>query len=218
MTDGTRPLAVLLADDHARFREGMRERLTRRGIRVVGECSGGSEAVKLYDQHRPDVVVMDLHMPGGDGRTATAEIVGRWPDARVLMLTIAADEQSVAEAMLAGACGYVLKSAAVRELVAAIRSAAAGETFMSAAVAGRLLGRWRHLEHAARAAAADAVLSVREIEVLRLISEGQENADIAAELNISPNTVKRHVVAILTKLRVANRTEAAVQAVRAGLI
>jgi two-component system NarL family response regulator len=187
-------------------------------IRVVGAVADGQAALDFVGKAKPDVVLMDIHMPGVAGPEATAEIVRRSPDARVVMLTIAADEGTVMDAMLAGASGYVVKSAAVRDLLEGIRAAAAGETFMSPAVASKLLMRWRHLEHSAREAVADSALSQRELDVLRLIAEGHENTDIAERLTISTNTVKRHVASILTKLRAANRTDAAVQAVRDGLI
>jgi DNA-binding NarL/FixJ family response regulator len=216
--DEAAPLRVLLADDHPRYRRGIRERLTRNGVDVIAECGDGRQAVALAQQHSPDVVLMDIHMPGVAGPEATAEIMRRSPDARVVMLTIAADEATVMDAMLAGASGYVVKSAAVRDLLAGIRAAAAGETFMSPQVASKLLMRWRYLEKSVRGASADTALSSRELEVLRLIAEGHENTDIADRLMISTNTVKRHVAAILTKLRAANRTDAAVQAVRDGLI
>jgi DNA-binding NarL/FixJ family response regulator len=211
-------LRVLLADDHPRFRRGIRDRLTRNGLDVVAECGDGRAALLLCEEHQPDVVLMDIHMPGLAGPEATAELVRRNPEARIVMLTIAADEATVMDAMLAGACGYVVKSAAVRELVDGIRAAAAGETFMSPQIASKLLLRWRFLEHSSRDTAANSVLSQREIEVLRLIADGHENPDIAARLTISTNTVKRHVATILTKLRAANRTDAAVQAVRDGII
>jgi DNA-binding NarL/FixJ family response regulator len=211
-------LRVLIADDHPRFRRGIRERLLRNGVDVVAECGDGREAVALCEQHEPDVVLMDIHMPGVAGPEATAEIVRRRPNARVVMLTIAADEATVVDAMLAGASGYVMKSAAVRDLLGGIRAAAAGETFMSPEIASKLLMRWRYLEHSARDAAGDSTLSSRELEVLRLIAQGHENTEIADRLMISTNTVKRHVATILTKLRAANRTDAAVQAVRDGLI
>ncbi len=161
---------------------------------------------------------MDLNMPGISGIEATRALLRELPDARVVMLTISAEDDSVSEAMLAGACGYVVKSASVSELMEAIRAARAGETFLSPPVASKLLAKWRALETASRSATAPgAALSDREIEVLRLIAAGSENTDIADALTISPNTVKRHVAAILTKLRSGNRTQAAVQAVRDGL-
>ena len=213
------PVSLVLIDDHARFRQGIGERLTRAGAHVLGEAADGLAGVTIACQHRPDVVLIDLNMPGISGIDATRALLRAVPEARVVMLTISAEDDSVSEAMLAGACGYVVKSASIGELMEAIRSARAGETFLSPSVASKLLARWRALETASRTAGGpDSALSDREVEVLRLIAAGSENADIADALTISPNTVKRHVAAILTKLRSGNRTQAAVQAVRDGLI
>jgi DNA-binding NarL/FixJ family response regulator len=212
------PLSLVLVDDHARFRGGIRDRLVRAGAVVLGEAGDGAAGVGLALRHRPDVVLMDLNMPGTSGIQATRDLLSAWPAARVVMLTVSAEDASVADAMLAGACGYVVKSAALDDLMDAIRAAKAGETFLSPPIASKLLGRWRALESATRVTTAEPLLSAREIEVLRLIADGHENTAIAGALSISPNTVKRHVAAILAKLRSDNRTQAAVSAVRDGLI
>jgi DNA-binding NarL/FixJ family response regulator len=212
------PVSLVLIDDHARFRGGIADRLERAGAVVLGEAGDGAAGIALAERHGPDVVLMDVNMPGMSGIQATRELLRACPTARVVVLTVSADDASVADAMLAGACGYVVKSAGLEDLMGAIRAAKAGETFLSPAIASKLLGRWRALEIAARVTTEEPVLSAREIEVLRLIAEGHENTAIAEALSISPNTVKRHVAAILTKLRSGNRTQAAVFAVRDGLI
>jgi two-component system, NarL family, nitrate/nitrite response regulator NarL len=212
------PVSLVLVDDHARYRSGIGDRLRRAGALVLGEAGDGAAGIALAERHQPDVVLMDLNMAGMSGIRATSELLRACPTARVVMLTVSADDSSVAEAMLAGACGYVVKSAGLEELMGAIRAAKAGETFLSPAIASKLLVRWRAFESAARVTTEEPVLSAREIEVLRLIADGHENTAIAEALSISPNTVKRHVAAILTKLRSGNRTQAAVFAVRDGLI
>jgi DNA-binding NarL/FixJ family response regulator len=212
------PVSLVLIDDHARFRGGIGDRLKGAGAVVLGEAGDGAAGIALAERHRPDVVLMDLNMPGMSGIQATRQLLQACPTARVVVLTVSADDSSVAEAMLAGACGYVVKSAGLEDLMGAIRAARAGETFLSPEIASKLLGRWRALEVAAHVTTEEPVLSAREIEVLRLIADGHENTAIAEALSISPNTVKRHVAAILTKLRSGNRTQAAVFAVRDGLI
>jgi len=197
------PIRVLLADDQRLVRRGFRMILRAEpDIEVVGEAENGLEAVAAAAELEPDVVLMDIHMPGVAGPEATAEIMRRSPDARVVMLTIAADEATVMDAMLAGASGYVVKSAAVRDLLAGIRAAAAGETFMSPHVASKLLMRWRYLERSAREAVADTALSSRELEVLDCLAQGMTKAQIADRLLLSPHTVRTHINHVLRKLEV----------------
>jgi DNA-binding NarL/FixJ family response regulator len=216
-TSATDPaLLVAIADDHERAREGARRLLARDpGIRVAGEADDGAGALRLVAAHAPDVLLLDLHMPGAGGLQVLPELRARFPRTAVLVLTVSDADADVTDALLAGAAGYVLKDASAAELVGAVRAAAGGEAFVSPRVAARLLNRWRALRAAPRRAAA---LSPRELEVLRLMAEGAENGEIAEALTISANTVKRHVAAILTKLGAANRTEAAVTAVRTRLI
>jgi DNA-binding NarL/FixJ family response regulator len=212
------PITVVLVDDHARFRGGIRDRLTRAGVVVLGEAGDGPAGIALAVAKAPDVVLLDLNMPGMSGIQATRELLHADPRARIVMLTVSSEDASVAEAMLAGACGYVVKSAGLDELMGAVRAAKAGETFLSPPVASKLLSRWRALETTARVASGAPLLSKREIDVLRLVAAGYENTAIAESLSISPNTVKRHVAAILLKLSSDNRTQAAVVAVRERLI
>ena len=209
---------MVLVDDHAVFRNGLRELLEERGIDVVGEASDGATAVELVRDVAPDVVVMDIAMPGMSGVEATMESRSAAPCARVIMLTVSADERDVDEAIAAGACGYVLKDAAVEEIVAGVRAAAVGEALLSPRVAAGILERARTNAAASLPDWARAKLTGREREVLNLMAEGKANAEIAEELFISPHTVKNHVSNILGKLESQSRIEAAVKAARGGLL
>jgi DNA-binding NarL/FixJ family response regulator len=169
----------------------------------------------------PDVVVMDLHMPGMGGVAATSKVLECAPRAQVLVLTISVEQSQVLDALLAGATGYLLKDAEGSEIVAGIRSAAAGDAMISPRIAGKLVERLREIDDRADEDAGDEVdygLTERESEILRLIASGKDNAGIANELIISPKTVKNHVASILEKLGLENRIQAAVYAVRRGLV
>ena len=210
---------VLLVDDHDLFRTGLRNLLEERGVDVAGEASAGAEAVRLVRELAPDVVVMDLHMPGMSGIEAIRQIAGIAPLTRVLVLTISDNEEDVLHAILAGACGYLLKDATVEELIRGIEAAAVGEALVSPAIAGKVLQQVRatavspEIESAVR-----TELSQRELDVLKLIANGSDNAMIAAQLHISPKTVKNHISNILMKLQIENRIQAAVYAVRSGIV
>jgi DNA-binding NarL/FixJ family response regulator len=167
----------------------------------------------------PDVVVMDLNMPGIGGVEATRQIAMVAPLTRVLVLTISDQDADVMDAIVAGACGYLLKDASIEELMAGIRAAAAGESLVSPAIASKVLQRLRATSASPRdEAAIRSELSDREIQVLKLIANGKDNAQIAADLHISPKTVKNHISNILMKLQIENRIQAAVYAVRSGLV
>jgi NarL family two-component system response regulator LiaR len=188
---------------------------------VVGEASNGRMAVDMVRELRPDVVVMDFSMPVMDGVEATREIMREDPRARVLMLTITADESPVLDAMLAGACGYQLKDATAADLVYGVRAAARGQSMISPRIAAHLVKRLRDTSPPERAVTDEeqaADLTTREVEILRLVAEGKENSQIAGELFISPKTVKNHVASILGKLAIENRVQAAVFAVRTGIV
>jgi DNA-binding NarL/FixJ family response regulator len=212
-------LRVLIVDDHDLFRTGLRNLLEEQGVTIVGEAATGMEAVRIVRELAPDVVVMDLNMPSMGGVEATRHIVGIAPLTRVLMLTISDEDNDVMDAILAGACGYLLKDASIQELVTGIRAAARGESLISPTIAAKVLQRVRATS--AQPDIADMIraeLSDREIEVLKLIANGKDNALIAAELHISPKTVKNHISNILMKLQIDNRIQAAVYAVRSGIV
>ena len=212
-------LRVLIVDDHDLFRTGLRNLLEEQGIHVVGEAAAGAEAVRGVRELAPDVVVMDLNMPGMTGVEATRQITGIAPLTRVLVLTISDQDSDVLDAILAGACGYLLKDSSIQDLMAGIRAAAVGESLISPTIAAKVLQRVRSTSSVpAIAETIRAELSDREIEVLKLIANGKDNAHIAAELHISPKTVKNHISNILMKLQIDNRIQAAVYAVKSGIV
>lgn len=211
------PIRVVIVDDLALFRRGLREQLEAAGIDVVGEAEDAAGAVALSAETEPDVALMDIRMPGGSGIEATKKLLAADPGIRVLMLTVAVEEDVIAEAIMAGACGYLLKNARGDEIVAAIFAAAAGESALSPRVASALFRLVRERKSPSAPPGSGPALTSREREVLSLIVEGRENNEIAAELVISPETVKTHVSSILEKLEAQNRVQAAVAAVRAGL-
>jgi DNA-binding NarL/FixJ family response regulator len=211
-------LRVLLVDDHALFRRGLRRLVAEHGFDVVGEASNGEAGVRMAAELSPDVVVMDLHMPILSGVEATRRIRAVSPDAKVLMLTISEQEGDIVDALLAGASGYVLKDAEPEIIASALRATAEGESMISPAATSTLIQRVREQEASAQPAAdAPADLTDREVEILRLVAEGLDNTDIADRLFLSPSTVKNHVSSILGKLGVEGRVQAAVLAVRSGL-
>jgi DNA-binding NarL/FixJ family response regulator len=212
-------LRVLIVDDHDLFRTGLRNLLEEQGVQIVGEASSGTEAVKIVRELTPDVVVMDLNMPGMGGVEATRHISGIAPLTRVVMLTISDQDTDVMDAILSGACGYLLKDSSIQELIAGIKAASRGESLISPTIAAKVLQRVRATSTQPEIATTiRSELSDREIEVLKLISNGKDNAVIAAELHISPKTVKNHISNILMKLQIDNRIQAAVYAVRSGIV
>lgn len=212
-------LRVLLVDDHDLFRTGLRTLLEEQGVQVVGEAAAGAEALKLTRELAPDVIVMDLNMPGMSGVEATRHITGVAPLTRVLVLTISDQDGDVMDAILAGACGYLLKDASIQELMRGIHAAALGESLISPHIASKVLQRVRASSSSpAIAETIRSELSDREIQVLKLIANGKDNGQIALELHISPKTVKNHISNILMKLQIENRIQAAVYAVRSGIV
>jgi NarL family two-component system response regulator LiaR len=209
------PLRVLLADDHAIVRKGIRALLaTEPDIAVVGEAINGEEAVAATVLLRPDVVVLDLLMPGIDGLEAIGRIRKADPAARILVLTSIGTDEKIFPAIQAGARGYVLKDTTPEELVAAIKQVARGESSLHPAVARRVM---QQLAHPPQTTTPASPLTEREIAVLRLVARGLSNQEIAASLHISEPTARTHVSNMLTKLHLASRTQAALYALRAGL-
>jgi NarL family two-component system response regulator LiaR len=209
------PIQVLIVDDHAVVREGLRAFLqTQEGMNVAGEAADGNEAIEAATRLRPDVILMDLVMPELDGVTAMRTLRERVPDARVIVLTSFLDEDKLLPALRAGAAGYLLKNAEPKELARAVRAAHAGEALLDPVVAARLV------ERLATDGDRDPIdrLTPREREVLVLIGRGYPNKRIARELGLAEKTVKTHVGHVLAKLGVTDRTQAAVLAVRAGLV
>jgi DNA-binding NarL/FixJ family response regulator len=210
-------LRVVVADDHPFYRDGLAKLLNANGIDVAAQAANGEAAIRAVEETAPDVVVMDLNMPGMSGLEATRRLTETAPATRVLVLSVSAQEEDVTEAILAGASGYVLKESPVEEVVAGIQAAAAGQALISPRVATLLLGRLR--EHAqAQRDMSMTQLSERELDVLGLLAAGKANHEIAEVLYISPSTVRNHVANILAKLHVDNRVQAAVRAVRGRIV
>jgi DNA-binding NarL/FixJ family response regulator len=210
-------IRVLIVDDHALFRRGLREHLEASGLDVVGEAEDAAGAVALSARTQPEVILMDIRMPGESGIDATRKLRVAVPGARVLMMTVSTEEEEVVEAIMAGACGYLLKDSEGDQILAAIAAAAAGESALSPRIASALIERVREHEPSASDRRDRPTLTSREREVLSLIVEWKDNNEIAAELVISLETVKTHVSTVLEKLKAENRVQAAVEAVRSGL-
>lgn len=204
-------IRLIIADDHPVVRADLQGMLSGQpDLELVGEASTGEEAVHLTAQLRPDVVLMDLRMPGIDGVTATGQIQTQFPQTHVLVLTTYDTDADILRAVEAGATGYLLKDAPRETLYRAIRAAARGESILSPVVATRLLGQMR--------APAEEALSVREIEVLSCVARGASNKEIARQLHISEATVKTHLIHIFGKLGVSDRTEAVTTALQRGIL
>ncbi|MEN9933615.1 MAG: hypothetical protein RLZZ387_194 [Chloroflexota bacterium] len=206
------PIRILLVDDHSVVRQGLRMFLALDPeLEVIGEASDGAEALKLSHQLQPDVVLMDLLMPVMDGITAIGAIRRELPDVEVIALTSVLEDASVVGAVRAGAIGYLLKDTRADELCRAIKAAAQGQVQLSPQAAARLMRE-------VRAPDSPEALTERETEVLRLLAQGKANKEIASDLTIGEKTVKTHVSNILAKLAVQSRTQAALYAVRIGLV
>jgi NarL family two-component system response regulator LiaR len=211
------PITVMIVDDHDMVRQGAAGYLkAQRDITVVAEAGTGEEAIKLAQEHIPDVVLMDLVMPGMDGVEATRQIKDLSPRTQIIVLTSYHDDEFIFPALQAGAISYLLKDVKASELVEAIRRAAAGEATLHPRIAGRLVQEFQSED--LTTSSPFTVLTEREIEVLRLIARGHNNEKIAEELVISVGTVKGHVSNILGKLHLADRTQAAVFAWQEGIV
>jgi len=203
---------ILIVDDHSVVRQGLKMFLSLDpDLKVIGEAANGSQAVEMAKQLKPDVVLMDLMMPVMDGVTATQEIRRKMPDVEVIALTSVLEDASVVGAVRAGAIGYLLKDTQADELCRAIKAAAAGQVQLSPQAAARLVRE-------VRAPESPETLTERETDVLRLLAAGKANKEIAMALHVSETTVKTHVSNILMKLGVSSRTQAALHAVRIGLV
>jgi DNA-binding NarL/FixJ family response regulator len=214
---GLEPLRVLIADDHPLFRDGLRTLLsTAPETEVVGEASNGQEVIALAARLEPDVIVMDLQMPGVNGIEATRQILHRSPHIGILVVTMFEDDASVFAAMRAGARGYVLKGATHAEVLRAVRGVGNGEAIFGPGVAHRLIDFFSAVPPTALPQVFPE-LSEREREILNLIAQGAKNAEIASRLVLSPKTVRNHISNIFSKLQVADRAQAILRAREAGL-
>lgn len=206
-----KPLRILLVDDHEVVRMGLRSLLEDMpDIEVVAEAGSADDAVAACERHLPDVVIMDIRMPGNSGIDACRLITQRWPETQVIMLTSYANDELIADAIRAGAVGYVLKQVGTGELMRALEAVRQGAALLDPAVTRRVLAMMRRQENETPDPFRE--LTEREIAVLRLLAEGKSNADIAQRLFLSDKTVRNHVSTILSKLDVSNRVEAATYA------
>lgn len=218
MSTQTDKVKVIIVDDHQVVRQGLRTFLELvDDIQVVGEASDGAEGVDLARREQPDVVLMDLVMPGMDGITATRQLKALGLGARVIALTSFTEDDKVFPAIQAGASSYLLKDVSPDDLVAAIRAAHRGEARLHPDIARKLMDAMRADPGAARREPASADLSERELEVIRLVAEGLNNREIASRLVISEKTVKTHLTHILSKLSLDDRTQLAIYAIRTGI-
>jgi DNA-binding NarL/FixJ family response regulator len=210
-------IRVLLADDHRMLREGLRRSLTEEGFDIVGEAENGEQAIRLAEDLKPEVVLMDVSMPELDGVEATRAI-RQAPDApQVIMLTMHADKEVLAEAIRAGASGYLVKDCSTEEVAEAVRMAVQGDTALSPQLAATMLDEVRRLD-VPDTSDDDRVITKREEEVLQLIADGCSTPEVAEQLYISQKTVKNHLASIYQKLDARDRTQAVLQAVRMGIV
>jgi DNA-binding NarL/FixJ family response regulator len=215
--EGGNAVKVIVVDDHELFRRGLSALLEERGIPVFHEASLAADAIDRAVEMGPGVVLMDLNLPGMSGIEATQRLAAVAPQARVLVLSVMTDDRNVMNALLAGAYGYVLKDAPIDQIVEGIRATARGESLISPRIASRLVRRLRAPEAVEPGLSIDD-LTPREYEVLELLARGLDNGQIARALYLSQHTVKNHVSSILIKLQVQNRIQAAVRAIRGGVV
>jgi DNA-binding NarL/FixJ family response regulator len=207
------PIRILLADDHPLFREGVAASLAAADFAVIAQAGSGEAAVELAFDLHPDMVLLDVNMPGMGGIAAAARIAAALPAMRIMMLTVSENSEGLLAALKAGAHGYVLKGVSASELRSIVRNVAAGEAYVTPALAAELLTEFSR----PRTPDSFATLTVRETEVLDLLSQGLTNREIGDRLHLAEKTVKHHMTVILQKLHVRTRTEAALLAVQRGL-
>lgn len=217
-----KPIRVLIVDDHTLFRSGIKALLSRQSeFEVVGEAGNGLEGVKRAKSLKPDVVLLDLHMPGVSGREAAQLIAEEVPEVHVLMLTVSEDAEDLAETLRAGARGYLLKNIETDFLLDAIRRTARGESVMAPEMTGKLMQSFRAMNKDALSPSSDKEkaekLSPREKEIVVLLSRGASNKDMAQALNVAESTIKIHIQNIFKKLNLSSRVQVAVYAVEHGL-
>lgn len=210
-------IRVLLADDHPLFRDGIASLLSSRDYTVVGQASEGAEAVRLAEKLQPDLILMDIRMPGLDGLEATRLIQARHPQMRIVMLTVSEEDADLFEAIKSGAAGYLQKSLDSEQFFSLLEGVLRGEAGLTQVMAGKILHEFAHPTEEGQPAADDD-LTPREREVLELVARGAINSEIAECLVISENTVKFHMKNILQKLQARNRAEVVAYALRSGLI
>ncbi len=209
-------MKIIICDDQAVIRDGLELLLNlEKDMQVVGSASDGAEAIELTRQKQPDLILMDLKMPGTNGIEATREIRAKFPQIKILVLTTYDDDEWVFDAIRAGASGYLLKDTPRQKIVEAIRGTMEGKSFVDPSVAGKLMNQVSSNQTQPASVLAER-LTERELDVLRLIAKGFNNSDIAAQLHLSEGTVRNHVSAILEKLNVSDRTQAAVIAIQHG--
>ncbi|MEM8708204.1 MAG: response regulator transcription factor [Actinomycetota bacterium] len=206
----------MLADDHRMLREGLSRSMSEHGFDVVGEARDGVEAVNMAYSLNPDVILMDVSMPEMDGVEACRQVRSAVPATKVVMLTMHADQEVLANAIRAGACGYLVKDCSTEEIAGAVRMASSGETALSPQLAASMLDEVRKLDMAPTRE--ERVVTKREEEVLQLIADGCSTSEVADQMYISQKTVKNHLASIYQKLDARDRTQAVLQAVRMGIV
>jgi len=213
------PTRILLVDDHVLFRKGIARLIdSQPDFEVIAEAEDGCQAVRFAKRFKPDLILMDVHMPECDGLEATRLIVDDWPEAQIVMLTVSDEDQDLFTAIRNGAIGYLVKKIEPQDLFARLRGVTQGEAPISRVMAGRILREFARVGTEVPPPDSTRSLTPREREVLQLVSKGLTNKEIGAQLHIAENTVKNHLRNILEKLHLQNRAQAAAYAVREGLV
>jgi DNA-binding NarL/FixJ family response regulator len=211
------PVRVMVVDDHPMWRDAVERDLQQAGFEVVAVAADGHQAIARFPAARPQVVVLDLQIPGPGGVEVTADVLGRDPSARVLILSASGEQRDVLEAVKAGATGYLVKSASRDELIDAVRRVAAGDTVFTPGLAGLVLGEFRRMNEGGAEPAPENELTPREVEILKMVATGMSYRQIADRLVLSHRTVQNHVQNTLRKLQMHNRVELTRWAIEQGL-